>query len=487
MADLFLDIRDRHIRAIVSDSGKMVFQGKYALKTPQRDIHTRNEQHQDSHELALHEGELSNLIATIRTDAAITIDQAHIIIPTTDVLCDTHRLPRMAQEDALKLLTRKNTEKTGDETANISLIPMAIEQNSQEWLIESVSSDTLRAYKKELSAARVKLKTVTTALDSTLHAVTRIRESIFNAHAILEINAASIEAYYISASTLLLHETLHISDDDELNNDRETERAQKRRVFAILDQLYHVNAQFQSAHPMTPLQKIWLCGTDTNIAELTAVLQDAMDVETSLFAEADDGPFVALNGFWEAFQGERVNNLMHAVLLNRFPLRKKTGLLIYIATILLTLFFVITAEYRHNRLMKQVINENQAFSAQKASQSSSPVFVKNLELLRKLAGSQVILYPIFRELAMNLPAGVFLDAFSYSSKDNHDTIDINATFVQSNDLGTQKTLTKLTETMSQSSYLSHYREPSIISTTSALKKTMTVKFTCEVNPLDTAK
>ena len=484
MADLFLDIRDRHIRAIVSDSGEIHFQRTYSLKTAQLDTRTQDEQPSDR---SLCAGELADVIATIRIDAGISLDQVHIILPSEDVQCDTHRLPRMPQQEALKLLTRKTIEKTGDETAQISLTPMAIEQNSQEWLSEYVPTDTLRAYKKEFAAARLKLKTVTTAIDSTLHAITHIRESIFNAHAVFEINATTVEAYYVSASSLLLHETLTISDDEDLKNNQDAERVQKRRMFTILNLMYRVNSQYQSAHPMTPLQKVWLCGTDTTIAELSTTLQDAMDVETGLLSDYDNGAAVVLNGFWKAYQGSLVANFIHPDLLRRFPLRKKSGMLVYIATALLAAFIVFTTEYRHRRLLKQAGDEKKVLAAQKLSQTKSATFAKNLDLLRKLSGNQIVFYPIFRELAMSLPDGMDLDSFSYVSKDNLDTIDISATFMPSSDLGTQKTLTRLMEVMDRSAYLSHHREPSVISTTGELKKTMTVKFTCEVQPRDTAK
>lgn len=485
MADLFLDIRDRLIRAIVSDSGEVHFQRSYTLKSPERSNRTQDEQPIDGP--ALSDGELADIISTIRTDAGISLDQAHLILPSADVQYDTHRLPRLPQQEAHKLLTRKTIEKTGDEALQISLTPMALEQNSQEWLTEYVPTETLRAYKKEFAAARLKLKTVSSTLDSTLHAIAHVRESIFNAHAIFEINSTTIEAYYVSASSLLLHETLQISDDEDSKSNQGAERAQKKRMFTILNLLYRVNSQYLATHPMTPLQKVWLCGADTAVAELSAALQDAMDVETGLLAVEEDGAFVVLKGFLKAYQDNLVVNFMHPDLLRRFPLRKKYGMLIYIATALLAAFMIITTEYRQNRLKKQGAEEKKTLAALKLAQGTSASFAKNLDLLRKLSGSQVMFYPIFKELAMNLPDGVYLDSFNYSSKDNHDTLDISATFFHASDLGTQKTLTRIMEVMDQSPYLKHHREPSVIASTKGLKKAMTVKFTCEVHPLDTPK
>jgi len=485
MADLFLDIRDRHIRAIVSDNGAIRFQRAYHV--PAGGGASKALDGRLTNKLNLGTGELAEILATIRNDAGVGLDQAHVILPSSDIIRDTHRLPRMSQQDAITLLSRKVAEKTGDESPQIGAIPMVIEQNHQEWLVENVSTATLRDYKSEFAGTHIKFKTATSALDATLHAIAHIRESIFNAHAVFEINATSIEAYYVSSTSLLLHETLSLGVDDETNPAPADDRAHKRHVFAILDILYRINSQFQAAHPMTPLQKIWLCGTESNMADLSTTLQDAMDVETVLLSNNDDNDFVALQGFLKAYQSGHITNFIHPDLLRRFPLRKKTGMLVYILSGLLTAFFIVTAEYRHIKLTKQVTAEKKNLAAQKASQSASASFAKNLDYLRKLSGSQVEFYPIFRELAMNLPDGVYLDSFSFSSKEATDTIDITASFLQTSDLGTKKTLTRLMDVMKRSPFLKHYREPSITSVTKASQKTMVVKFTCEVRPLDTAK
>jgi hypothetical protein len=492
MADLFLDIRDRHIRALVAESEVVRFQKAYPLTTAEAKCGNGYDQKPAEH-TSLFDGELADVLSRIRTDTGISLSNAHMIIPSADVRTDTHRMPRMPQQEALKLLKRKNAEKTGEEYPQINLIPLSVVQNSQEWLTEYVTTDTLKAYKKELRSAHLKLQTVTTALDATLHAVTSIRESIFNAHAIFEVNTHSIVAYYISASCLLFHETLAINETSDNKIEPDTERSQKRRMFSTLDLLYHINTRYLSSNPMIPLQKVWLCGTYAAIPDLVSALQDAMGVETSLLPagqtndQATECQFIALKGFHKACNEGVLVNFMHPDLLRRFPLRKKYGILVYIVTVLLGALLIFTTECRHYRLKKQAADEKKHLVAQKTSQAASAAFAKNLDLLRKLSGNQIVFYPMFKELAMNLPDGVHLDSFGYTSKDNRDSIDISASFAHSSDLGTQKTLTRLMEVLNRSPYLSHYREPAVISSTRELKKTMTVKFTCEVLPRDTAK
>lgn len=485
MADIFLDIRDRQIRVIVSDHDEVQFQRVYALNADEKFHRPQHEQSVDRQ--SLQEGGLIDLVSTIRNDSGANFDTAHLIVASTDVQREVHRLPRMTTLDAITLLTRKIAEKNSDESPQISATPMAAEENYQEWLVEYIPSTTLRGYKNAFAAAKIKLKTVTTALDATIHAISDIRESIFNAHAVFEINATSIEAYFVSNSSILLHETLTFTNDDDFNATLETDRSQKRRVFTILDMLYRTNSQYQTIHPMTPLQKVWLCGTEPNISDLSVTLQDAMDVETALLSNEDDCALVVLNGFVNAYKSGLATNFMSPDLLRRFPLRKKTGILVYILTALLAVFFISTTEYQHYKLKLKATIEKKNLSALKTSQATSASFAKNLELLKKLSGSQLVFYPLLKELAMNLPDNVNLDSFVYINKDDIDTLELTASFSRSSDLGAQKTLTRLMNAMNESPYLKHYREPTITSVNKDLNKTMTVKFTCEVRQLDASK
>jgi len=492
MSELFLDIRDRNIRAVATDNGVVRFQKAYPLQLAESSRHTGQEEQSTGH-AGLIEGELASVLSLIRSDAGISLDQAHLIVPFEDVTFTPHILPRMPQQEALKLLTRKTATGPDDESPQINLVPMSVDQNNQTWLTEFITTDTLKSYKKELRTARFTLKTVTTSLDAILHAATSIRESIFNAHAVFEINTHSIEAYYISASCLLYHEYQDINDSRDYNSGLDAERNQKRRMFNILDQLHRINSQFQNSNPMNPLQKVWICGTDSSIPELVSALQDAMDVDTALLSDGQsddqitDCQFTALKGMQKAFKDGVVFNFMHPDLVRRFPLRKKYGMLIYVATAILATSVVISTEYRQVQLKKQAVNAKKNLAAQKQSQAATASFTKNLDMLKRLSGSQVMFYPIFKELATNLPDGVYLDSFSFQNKDNRSILEVSATFSHSSDLGTKRTLTRLMDVFDRSSYLHHHREPSIISSTKDQMKIMTVKFFCEVNPLDTAK
>ena len=486
MAELFLDIHDsRCVRAIVTDNGTVSFRNTYLLQPPVH--HSASAAEPADNPPVLPAGWLPDILASIRQDAGVSVDQAHIIVPATDVQNSIHKLPLMPEADARKLITRKTFNNNDDEAPNIHLTQMAVEQKNQEWLAEYVTADTLKAYKKIFSTAGIKLKSLSTALDATLLAIAEIRESIFNAHAVIEINSSTIEICYVSATTLLQQETLTITVEDSPGDDSGQELSSRKRSFAILDLLYHANSRYMATFSMIPVQKVWLCGSDRAITDLAATLQDAMDIETQLLADPGESAFVVVNGLVTGIRNGQSANLVNPDLLRRFPLKKQSGMLVYVVTLLLAVLIVINTERQHIRVKKQDVDTRKALAAQKSNQTASAAIAKNLETLRRLTGSQIIFYPIFRELAMELPDGVFLDSFVFSGKESHEVIEFTASFPHTNDLGTTKTLSKITEIMKRSPYLNKFREPIVTSVTAGQKKTMTVKFTCEVKPHDPAK
>ncbi len=481
MAELFLDIHDtRCVRALISDNGAVVFKNSYHL----RGHHSPADADTPAPPV---ESWLPDILATIKSECGTRIDQVHLVLSSSDVDSSTHKLPNMPADDARKLISRKIFNTSDDDAPRLHLIPMSVDQSGQEWRAECIQPETLKSYGKIFSAARLKLKSVCTALDAMLLAATDLRESIFNAHAIIEINSSTVEIFYLSATNLLSHESLTLSAEEELPEENGGEQSSKKRTFALLDLLYHANSRYTTEFPMIPVQKVWLCGTDSTITDLSAVLLDAMDVETQLLADIEESVYVPLTGLLKGHLAGRSVNLISPDMLRRFPLRKQSGMLVYVVTALLSLLFVVNTEQRHRRQEKRALANKNALAAQKNNQAAMTAITKNLEQLRRLTGGQITFYPIFKELAMNLPDGTYLDSFNFSGKENQDSIELTVVFPHTNDLGTRKTLSRLTDVMKQSPYLSRYRDPSIVSTATGQKKIMTVKFTSEVKPHDTEK
>lgn len=490
MADLFLDIRGRLARALVAENGEVRFHGTYDLDTDPTGA-VKEEGKNPGGDDHLREGEIAFVLNLLRTECSTKLEQAHVIVPDSYVIRSTHKTPHMPQAEALKLIRRKIAAEVREEEPQIQISPLASVANTQTWLVEYISSDTLRFLKREFG--RVRPRTVTTGTNAILNIMDPVRESIFNAHAVFEINESCIEAYYISSSNLLLRETLLVSDeDDERQTARVTEQSQKWRFFAILDLLYRSTAKYLAANAMTPLQKIWLCGTDQSISELSGALRDAMDTETVMLCDQEQGmtetcPFAAVSGFMLAIREGRAVNFMHPDLLRRFPLRKKTGLLIYIGSAILVTAFAVMTEARLAGLKSRLALTKKEHAASTAANSASSTVAKNLEKLRQLTGSHIVFYPLLRQLAMELPDGVYLDGLTYSLKDKGSQLELTATFSHSDELGAKKTLSQLMEMLRKSPHLTKHSEPAVTIAAKGAVKLVTVKLNCEVVSSDQAK
>jgi len=493
MASLLLDIRYRIVdAAVVGDAHEMRFQKSYDMGSLEQG-ESEDEDHRGAKRRAVwQEGELADLISLIKQDADAAFDQVHIVIPDNDIRVSHQRLPRMPYPEALKTVTRKIAEESKEELPQVAIIPMMNDQKHQTWLVEYIPTSTLKAYKREFAGLRLKLRTVTTGINTVMYALAPLREAIFNAHAIFEFKNRHVNAYYVSSSNLLLHESLPIPQGDEREGHQDQERATKRRIFSILDLVYQINSQYLSANTQTPLQKAWVCCAEEMAGDLVAAVQDAMDVDTALLCSDSgetpvSGSSIALSGLLKGLQNGTVANFMHPELQRRFPLRKKSGLIIYATTLLIAFGVVAMTEMRHKQLLRKLVLQKQALDAQKNTSTVSSATAKSIDLLKQLTGDQISFYPILREFAMNLPDGIYIESFNFSQKEKNHSIELLATLRYSDDLGTQKPLTRLLEMINSSDYLVRTSEPTITVTSQDKQKVVAVKLTCEAKTRDQKK
>ena len=138
---------------------------------------------------------LKQIIGQIRSDIKNSIDSTHLIIPSDEVTIATHQLPKMSRQDAQKLIGRKITAETKEEFPPFTIIPAASDQKTQTWCSLYVPTATLRDYHKAFSACRMRLSSITTPVNAMIDAFRSVREAIFNAHAIFEIQRGFIEAW----------------------------------------------------------------------------------------------------------------------------------------------------------------------------------------------------------------------------------------------------------------------------------------------------
>lgn len=510
MNTLIIDIRENCLRAVLSSNGILEYCKAFdfeptpvseAEALPVEDSAAKHVPAADNPYLIYYDTEeknswntvLKQIIQQIRSDVTSSIDSVHLILPSDDVTIETHQLPKMPHPDALKLIGRKISAEAKEEYPPFTILRGTSDQKTQTWCSLYISTATLKYYHKLFSSCRMRLTSITTSVNAMLDAFRSVREAIFNAHAVFEIQRGFIEAFYISADGILHFQRMPYVSSAAVSemNAEEAEKAQKQKIFKIINTIFGVNSHYQSAHPTTPVQMAWVCGLESGLDEIASALKEAMGIEVGIApamptGHADESGYVPLAGFAAAIQSNTATAYAPADFIRRFPLRKTSGIIIYALTACAALLAVTLTERDYRKLRKQV-QQSQPLKAAKDKPAAPASYIKNLDSLSKLTSRQFVFYNLFRELATDLPDGVFLENLEYRQKDDKGFIDITALVTLNDKIAENMLLTRFMALIDRSPTLKNHREPGITAISKDKQRFLKITFTSEVNPLDTTK
>lgn len=507
---LIIDIRDTCLRAVMSNDGVLEYcrtfdfepTGPLTQDDPS-DTHesvSRRAPAADNPYLIYYDTEnknpwdlaLKQILNQIRADIKSSVDSTHLIIPSDEITIGMHQLPKMARADALMLIGRKISAETKETHPPFSIIPAGSDQKTDTWCSLYIPTSTLRDYRKAFLSCRMRLSSITTPINAMIDAFRSVREAIFNSHVIFEIQRGFIEAFYISANGILHFQRLAYASSATTSEDNaeETEKAHKLKIFKIINTIFSVNSNYQAAHPNTPVQMAWVCGLETGLEDIATALKEAMGIEVGIAPAMPTGlpeesGYVPLAGYAAALQSNSATTYAAADFFRRFPLRKTSGLIIYTVTACVALLAVTLTEREYRSLIKQVRPANPKLGKTKAPASAA--YSKNLEVLNKMTSRQFVFYNLFRELATDLPDGVYLENLEFHLKDDKGFFDITALVRLDDKIAENMFLTKLMAMLDHSPTLKKHREPSITVLARDKERFLKITVTSEVNAVDKTK
>ncbi|MEI7816365.1 MAG: hypothetical protein WCI45_04140 [Desulfuromonadales bacterium] len=438
---------------------------------------------------------LKQIINQIRSDIKGTIDSTHLIIPSDEVSIANHQLPKMPRADVQKLIGRKICAESKEQFPPFSILPGASDQKTQTWCSLYIPTITLRDYHKAFSSCRLRLSSITTPVNAMIDAFRSVREAIFNTHAIFEIQRGFIEAYFISADGILHFERLpYASSSNQENSTEEVERAHKQKIFKILNTIFSINSHYQTGHPATPVQMAWLCGLESGLNDIATALKEAMGIEVGIAPVIptglpDESGYVPLAGFAAALNNKSATTYVPADFFRRFTLRRTSGTIIYAVTACAALLAITLTEMEYRNLSKQLKQVQQSTDPKlsKNKPATSTAYTMSLDSLKKLTSRQFVFYNLFRELANDLPDGVYLENFEFHLKEDKGLIDITALTSIDDKVAESMLLSKLIKMFDSSATLRNHREPAITAFIKDNERFLKISVTSEVNPLDTTK
>ena len=513
MNTLIIDIRDTCLRAVLSCDGVLEYCRTFDFKpliTADEDVSfsgdasLKHAPAADNPYLIYYDIESKNpwdvalkqIIRQITTDIKSSIDSSHLIIPADDALIATHQLPKMARADALKLIGRKISTETKEEFPPFNIMPAASDQKTQTWCSIYIPTATLKDYHKAFSACRLRLTSITTPVNAMIDAFRSVREAIFNAHVVFEIQRGFIEAFYISADGILHFQRLPYASSSvstSENTAEEIEKIQKLKIFKIINTIFSVNSVYQAAHPNTPVQMAWVCGLESGLDEIATALKEAMGIEVGVAPALptglpDESGYVPLAGFAAALHNNTATVYTTADFFKRFPLRKTSGIITYAITACLALLAFTLTEHEYKKLQKEVQQLQQPLDPKQGKGvTPAATYTKNLDALKKLTSRQFVLYNLFRELANNLPDGVYLENLEFHLKEDKGFIDITALARLDDKIAENRLLSRLMDTFDHSASLKNHREPGISTLIKDKERFLKITVSSEVNPIDTTK
>jgi Tfp pilus assembly protein PilN len=413
---LFIDQRGLEVRALLTERGRVL--ATAIFPGPLDSV-----------------GALNELVANLVAKAGRKPEEAHLLIAADQVKFSTFRLQAMSRADVEKIVQRSIATATGEKEPIFRLTPLVPEQDKDVFLAEQIPGETVTRLIRLFAEAHLRLGSISTNLQSTLLAFAPHRDSIIQAQAIFDISSEAVTATFISATDLLHQETVAIREsarEGENLDEADVARALKRQLFTILNVIHGLYSQYMMANPLTPVEKVWLCGSGAGIAGLEDSLVDAMDLEVApldLLAGTmeESRAFTPLAGLIHACsQSSYVNFISTEKSRTSAENRRKRSVIVAGVIALLLVAIGITASLELQQLEKRLTRERSELQSLKATAASNQGRLTNLRFLRQLNDEAPPIYKILKEVAERLPIEIQLDGINLLQGGEGATLEILA-------------------------------------------------------------
>jgi len=467
---IFIDQRGQQLRALVTDGSRVL-----ATTTSPGPLDSPRG--------------LQDLVAKLVAKAGRKPESAHLVIADDQVEFSTYRLQEMPQADVKKIVLRSISAATGEKEPIFRLTPLAPQQDKDVFLAEQIPRETVLRLRQHFAESGLQLASISTGLQANLAAFTVHRDEILQAHAIFDISPEAVTATFLSSTEVLHHETQSIQETDrDSSSDDEAGRgrALKRRLFSILNVIHGIYSQYMLANPLSPVEKVWLCGPESAIEGLTESLFDAMDVEVATFdLLAGQGyeslAFTPLAGLVTAQGKAGYVNFIPDEILKPVRVGNRTLALAAGGIVALALLAIaVASQLEIGRLERQIKNESAEVLALQVAAEAERGQAESLRFLKKLNDSAPPLYAILGEIANRLPAEIQLDGLNYRQENDIEEMELLAVTRHATPWQNERIFTALMTSLDGSQHIACKQEPDIAMLRSGEEKLIKIKVTCQM-------
>lgn len=433
---------------------------------------------------------LQDLLAKLVAKAGRQPERAHLVIADGQVKFSTYRLQEMPLGDVEKIILRSIASTSGEKDPIFHLTPLAPQQDKDVFLAEQIPRETILRLRQHFADAGLQLASISTGLQTNLAAFTAHRDEILQAHAIFDISLEAVTATFLSSTEVLHHETQSIQETErETDSESDTAgrgRALKRRLFAILNVIHGIYSQYMLANPLSPVEKVWLCGPESAIEGLDESLVDAMDVEVAAFdllaGQIDESrSFTPLAGLIAAQNKDGYVNFIPGEILKPVRVGNRTMALAAGGIVALALIAVgVTSQLEIGRLERQIKNESAEVLALQLAAEAERDRAESLRFLKTLNDAAPPLYAILGEIANRLPAEIQLDGLNYQKENDIERLELLAVTRHETPWQNERIFTALMASLDGAQHISCKQEPDIAMLLTGEEKLIKIKVTCQM-------
>ena len=469
---LFVDQRGQTLRALITEGERVL--AAAVLPGPLNSAST-----------------LQELVAVLFAKVGRKPDLAHLLIAADQVKLSTYRLQEMPLADGAKIIQRSIMTATGEREPIFRMTRLAPQQDKDVFLAEQIPRATVAHLQQLFAQAHIRLASISTTLQANIAAFAPFRDGILQAHAIFDVSPEAVTATFLSPTEILHHETLAIRDSDrdpEVDDDAGSERVLKRRLFAVLNVIHGLYSQYMLANPLSPVEKVWLCGPGAEIAGLEESLVDAMDIEVAsldlLAGKIEESrsfsPLAGLIG--ASSQKDYVNFLPAQATKSTQDRRRLLALFAAGLVALLCIAVVGKASYEVFRWERSLARERSEIKRLQAAAAAEQGRVASLRYLKQLGVATPPLSVIFSEIAFRLPREVQLDGINLLQGDEVGTLEVLAVTQHKTPWHNERIFTSLMASLYGVPHLQCSQNPDIAMLRLGKEKLIKLKVSCRLIP-----
>lgn len=368
--------------------------------------------------------------------------RVNVVLPHKIVKFSISQVPAMDIKDAEKVLRREVAKELGTQDFVLGIRRIFRNQSGKhDILAEYALKSDMKPYLTLLKECRIKPSVITTGLEGIISAFNRIRPETEGNEAVIEICQNFMEIIVFNDGRLVNYRKIQMPAADEAKlSGKDTDQAQlfKIKMYTIVDALYKFIVETGSDTAEEKIARLWISGLGS-IEEGTAeVLSESIGINSaplnSFYKDLEHaGIYTAVAGLSMLTPADQIVNLIPSD--ERDRARYRVGRAALITALAFYVILIGGGFVALNRTEKALkIVKEKSDTEVKASQKSGTRDKGEQDALRKIAGNNRDLYPLFRDIANLTPAGISLTSLEVEKTTEATFIKIG-TSLQSGDEG----------------------------------------------------